>query len=244
MTDIKSEAERPPPWGYLATLGWVLLAWALVTVGYALVAVAWTGSSDLDQLEGLEEQPLSFLLAAVSGAVLVGVVVLAARLRHWSAREYLGLIRPSRRDVAIAVAFLLVIGAADYTVVELLDAGQPQSQIDRYWSAKSAGALPLFWIDWVVIAPVSEELVFRGFLQRGWVRSQSGAVLGIVVISAVWTAAHVQYSWLHLSSIFLSGLLFGWVRWRSGSTLLTILMHAILNAWAATETMVKIDGIT
>src|SRR5262245_5850749 len=241
MTDIKSGPDRPPPWGYLATFGWALLAGALSTVATVLVAMAWTGSLDLDQPEALEGQPLNFLLAAVSGGTVIAAGLLAARLRHWSAREYLGLIQPGRPDIAIAVALVLVIGAADYAVVSLLGGGMPQPQLDQYLNAKLAGALPLFWIDWVVIAPVSEELVFRGFLQRGWVRSQYGAIPGIVVISAVWAVAHVQYNWLHLSSIFLSGLLFGWIRWRSGSTLLPIVMHAILNAGAGAATMVNVE---
>ena len=44
-------------------------------------------------------------------------------------------------------------------------------QVDTYRTARDAGALPLLWLTFVIVAPVAEEIMFRGFLFRGWVRS-------------------------------------------------------------------------
>lgn len=242
MADIKPDAERPPPWGYFATLAWALLALLLAVVAGALAQFAW--DTRYGSYPGLEDQPLSILLTATSGAVAVCVIAIAARLRHWLAREYLGLIRPSRRDVVVALVSLIVLGLISDAVSYLLGEEIPLSQLNEYWSAKEANMLPLYWIEGGILAPVTEEIMTRGFLQRGWVRSQYGVVPGIVVISALWAIAHTQYEWLGVLDIFVLGLLLGWIRWRSGSTLLTILMHAIAGVWAGMATMVKVEWLS
>ena len=83
----------------------------------------------------------------------------------------------------------------------------------------------------VFIAPVFEEILTRGFLQRGWVRSQRSTLPGIAVISAIWAALHFPYGWILCADIFVMGLLLGWARRQSGSTITTILMHAAYNLW-------------
>jgi uncharacterized protein len=46
--------------------------------------------------------------------------------------------------------------------------------------------LPLLWFTFVVAAPAGEEIMFRGFLYRGWIQSQRFVVPGVVIISALW----------------------------------------------------------
>jgi membrane protease YdiL (CAAX protease family) len=89
------------------------------------------------------------------------------------------------------------------------------------------------WIDVVVAAPLGEEIVFRGFLYRGWARSPRAVVPAVAVISAL---LHVHYDWFSILEIFLVGLVLGWARWRSGSTILTFALHAFNNTWATVET--------
>src|SRR5215467_6107739 len=70
---------------------------------------------------------------------------------------------------------------------------------------------------------------FRCFLFRGWVTSDQYGVFAVIVISQLWAALHVQYDWVGVAQVFLTGLVLGWTRWRSGSTLLTILLHLLVN---------------
>ena len=88
------------------------------------------------------------------------------------------------------------------------------------------------------------ELDKRGFLFRGWVTSERRAILGILIISALFAAIHIQYDWFGILQVFFIGLLLGLVRWRSGSTTLTILMHVLANLWATVETMIKVEWLS
>jgi uncharacterized protein len=244
MTDVDLQADRPPPWGYLATLGWALLAAGSSAATIGAVIATWKsrqiGSPILDYFDQFIDHPLWVGLAvAVGSAAPVAVVALAARLRGWSAQEYLGLRWPAWRDLGVALALLAVLSVASHIILNLLDARSPVSLSDDYLDAKEADALWLFWINAVIVGPASEEILTRGFLQRGWVRSQYGALPGIAVISAIWAALHFPYGWILCADIFVMGLLLGWARWRSGSTITSILMHASFNLWQMMQMMAK-----
>ena len=95
----------------------------------------------------------------------------------------------------------------------------------------------------VVIAPVGEEVAFRGFLYRGFARP-GREVIAIVSISLAWALLHIQYDWLGMAQIFAAGLMLGWSRWASGSTTLTIVMHVLINAEAMLETTIKMEWLS
>jgi uncharacterized protein len=251
MTDATMQADRPPPWGYFATLAWALLALVLSLVTILLIdyaLVAWRQGvfpQDIETLNEFTQDPRhSFLLGILLCAIPAGVFAFAARLRHWSAQDYLGLIRPGRRDVMIALAAFILCVAVSDGISYLVDELVPIVQIDEYRNAKETGTLLLYWLDYLILAPVGEEIITRGFLQRGWARSPYSVAPGIAVISALWAAAHVQYDWFGIFMIFVFGLLLGWVRWRSGSTVLTVLLHAVANAWSGLQVLVTVEWLS
>ena len=93
----------------------------------------------------------------------------------------------------------------------------------------------------MIVAPVSEEIAFRGFLFRGLSASWLGVSGAIIATSAAWAAMHVQYDVFTLAQIFLIGLLLGWIRWASGSTLLTIMLHMLANLTACIQAAIKVE---
>jgi hypothetical protein len=91
----------------------------------------------------------------------------------------------------------------------------------------------LFFVEVAVLAPIVEELVFRGFLYRGLAASRLGIVGAIFVTALLWTGLHIDRTWLGFAELFFSGLLLGWLRWRSDSTVTTIAVHGLNNTIAA-----------
>jgi len=83
----------------------------------------------------------------------------------------------------------------------------------------------------VTLGPLSEELVFRGFLQPLLVRSL-GAVAGILAASIPFGLLHFQEygdSWPHVLLIAVAGAAFGVMRHATGSTRASTIMHASYN---------------
>src|SRR4051812_28784532 len=202
-------------------------AWVAVQFAVILAVIAWRhatapGSIDMERMAND-----GFLLAFVTimaAPAWIGVSVIAARLRGWRARDYLALIPPRRGEFVFGLACLLalLIGADVFTYLIGRDV-VPGFMTESYKSARSSGSLVLFFIAVVIVAPVSEEVAFRGFLFRGLSASWLGISGTLIATSAAWAAMHVQYDTFTLAQIFLIGLLLGWMRWASGSTLLTIM---------------------
>ena len=115
-------------------------------------------------------------------------------------------------------------------------------QVDIYRSAQAAGWLPLLWLVIVVVTPIGEEVMVRGFLVRGWHRTPGDAWVVILVTAALFAIMHVQYEPYVIGQVFVCGALLGWFRWVSGSTLLTILMHGLINLEGMIETMLMQHG--
>ena len=242
MSEVESfEAAAPRPWGYAATFAWVLLAAALA-VGVSAVVLALTSVGPLeDSADLMSDGPLVSGLTFVSTAVEIGVVALAAHFAGWRPADYLALVIPDGRAVLTPVVSMAVFLLGYDALTSLLNQDVVSSfQLDTYRSARAAGFLPMLWIAFVIVAPLGEEIIFRGFLYRGWARSPRSLAPAIAVISALWAMMHVQYDWLGILQIFLLGLLLGWARWRSGSTLLAVGLHGLANAWAMIETAAAI----
>jgi membrane protease YdiL (CAAX protease family) len=109
--------------------------------------------------------------------------------------------------------------------------------VDVLKSARAEGALWLLVVAFCVVAPVTEELLTRGFLYRGWSESVLRPAGAIVLSSLVWTAMHLQYDWFFFAEVFSIGLLFGYLRYRSGSIWLTVILHGLNNFAATLQTL-------
>jgi len=133
---------------------------------------------------------------------------------------------PRRSEILVGIACLAALLIAfDLLTLAFGRDVVPRFMREAYVSARSSNSLVLFFLAVVVVAPIAEEVAFRGFLFRGLSATWLGVAGAMVLTSAAWAAMHVQYDWVTLAQIFLIGLLLGWLRWASGSTLLTILLQ-------------------
>jgi len=129
------------------------------------------------------------------------------------------------RGLLATFALLLIANLVRYLTGE----GISDFVLDEYRSAKDSWWLLVLLISLCVTAPLTEELVVRGFLFRGWSQSFLGPTGAIVVTSVAWAVLHSQYDLFHRCVIFAHGLMLGYFRYRSGSTWLTVIIHAAVN---------------
>ncbi len=212
----------------------------------ALLALTWWYGQGLGELPNFSGDGAAItLIIAVSTPVEVLLLALFARRAGPRAAEYLGLIWPRRSEVVFGVAAMAAMIVAG-NVLSWLFGRDRSHRFSSKFTRRQARADWLLWL-WfavVVLTPIGEEILFRGFLFRGWQQSPRDVWPVIVVTSLLWALIHVQYDWYVIGQIFVFGLLLGWMRWATGSTILTILLHALINTEGMIETFVDLKWLT
>ena len=79
----------------------------------------------------------------------------------------------------------------------------------------------------VLIAPIGEELLFRGFLQQFLEKSWGDITRAVLVSSLLFAFIHFNPYWV--IQIYLLGILLGYMAWRTGSVLPSIIFHISVN---------------
>jgi uncharacterized protein len=155
-------------WGIAATLGFAFIAFLF---GQAVGVGAVTAAMGADLIRaGYYDGAVLAMSVLVGTPVQVVTLVLAARLTGENLFAYLALDVPRRPDVIVAVAGLAaLIVVANVLTLAMGRELVPPFQLEIHRSALAEGAVLSLWIALIVVAPVGEEVLFRGFLFRGFV---------------------------------------------------------------------------
>ncbi len=87
------------------------------------------------------------------------------------------------------------------------------------------------------VAPIVEEVVFRGLLY-GWLEGRWGWRAALLVSALAFALAHYQWQaagWERLAyaaAVLPLGLLFSWLRWRTNSLVPSVVAHMVNNSFA------------
>lgn len=234
-------AEKPcRPLGFWSTTIFGLmsiLVWVIAQTLAGLAVLKWLGTSlnapELE-LDIVTTHALTISVATIASMPPATLVLFFAAWRAGcSVTEYFALTWPARRDLLIGLAIVVVLlPLGDLTSYLTGHDIVPAAVVDAYKTARASGHVLTLAFALVVIAPLMEELLFRGFLFRGYAASRLGVVGAILLTSVIWASMHIQYDVFYILQIVVLGCVFGWIRWRSGSTLLTIILHALVNLTA------------
>jgi membrane protease YdiL (CAAX protease family) len=174
-------------------------------------------------------------VSATALAVLVLLAMVRRRLRESSPERPLapvGVVGAPRRAILAAVGQAVVVVIAFVLVARFLPR-PPQEPGPLQRLAQAGGWSRAGWaLLAVLVAPPSEELVFRGVLYTGLARSW-GAVAAGILTTLTFTAFHIteiRGYWPAWVIIGLVGALLLRARVKSGSLVPGIALHATYNA--------------
>jgi uncharacterized protein len=173
----------------------------------------------------------------VRGLVLVAVVVLVARFSAHPWWRRLGLTRgrlPAREYATAVLASLSLAWAVAAGLLGLLAVTGLTAASFATGHVVPAGLMPfaapgeraMLLLGGSLLTGVSEELLFRGFLQRGLLDRWRPAA-AIAVSAVLFALAHGP---VRFALVLPVGLWLGWLAWRSDSVLPGIAGHVVLNA--------------
>ena len=103
----------------------------------------------------------------------------------------------------------------------------PQTYLDMLKDTAGSGGWAVLTL--VIVAPIVEEVLFRGIVQETVTR-QYGAWRGLLVASAIFGIIHFIPQ--QVINAFFAGLVLGYIYLKTGSLIPVIMIHAINNAIA------------
>lgn len=213
-------------------IAYFLVTWVAAAFASSLVILAF-GRSDGDT-------PIATLAASLSTGWLVYAVGAWVTSRQIGSRDV-------RADVGVSFARVDLLGVVVGVVTQLalvrvvyvpLRAIWPatfteqalrETAEDLVERARSTSDLMLVVLALVVVlgAPVFEELVYRGLLQRPLLQKYSP---GLVVVGVAVLFALIHFRPVEYPGLFVAGLVFGLCAWRTGRLGMGFAAHLAFNA--------------
>lgn len=216
------------PWGFWPSVG-LMFGLILGLLGAQVVAVVAVVAIRLGQGQKLDPEslPTDGLLLSLSmflsTPVGLGLSWLFIRLRRGPGlREYLALRRFGWQDAVLGLFGLAVLWGLSSWI-------NPEPSVWMVKTYRNPGPSVPFYCAVILLAPVVEEVIFRGFAFAGLVRGRGGVWAAIGITTLAWGALHVQYGWRELLFVVGLGGWLGWLRARSGSLWLPLALHAVNN---------------
>lgn len=206
------------------------LAWWWILVGIlAVLAYAGRASGGRPPDDVLYQWDTA-IFAAFVYAVVLGLLLLIARGE--SVRELFALRQPHAwgRALGWALVVLVLVFIVGAALDPFLDAGEEQGLTPSGWDSDRAAPFVANAIVVAGIAPVVEELTYRGLgfsLLRPY-----GLASAIIGVGLAFGLAHGLIEALPILSLFGMGL--AWLRERTNSIYPPILVHAAFNGIALT----------
>ena len=137
----------------------------------------------------------------------------------------LGSLEIQRKPLFLSIFLLAAFLLLEEFYFYVLGIEMPESFIEFML----AEPILLGFISVVVVAPIIEEFLFRGFLYSQLRRSFLKDWGAVAISSLVWTAIHFQYEVGILFFLFLFGLFLGYFRIKYNSLLIPVALHALNN---------------
>ena len=167
------------------------------------------------------------LISILSMTTLVFFILWRMKIRNIPYSD-IGALDFNPRDLYLSIFILAIFIAFEEIYMLLLDIEIPQGFIEFMLS----DPILLSLISVIIIAPIAEEFIFRGFLYSQLSRTKLGPWGSVGLTSFFWTIIHFQYEIKILVVLFFFGLFLGYLRIAYKSLGLPIIIHAINNLFA------------
>ncbi len=204
---------------------------SLTALGYA------SRLSGEDPPDDLAYRWSSSVAALFQYGLMLGILLLIAR--GLPKREALALRRPASwpRAAGLSVVALLTIWIAGAALSPFLDADDEQGFVPDTWDSSRAGAFAAFFVTVTIVAPVVEELIYRGLGYSLLV--PYGGWVAVAVTGVLFGASHGLVIALPVLTIF--GLSVGWLRMKTESVYPSMILHGIFNGVALIVSVAILD---
>lgn len=249
VNHLSAPPQRPalfsPLGAFLLVIGMVIVFFMSQLLGMYIAGRLWLPEGDklsIGNLFFLGSSDGTVVSASIiiSCALITALILLVVHLKGGRIKEYLAL-APFSWKVFVGMFGLLLLFMVGSQALTYWLAKSPSLFVDPLYD--SVSSVWLLVLAMVIVAPIYEELVFRGILWSAIAEQFSGssslarsgdvgAVIASLVTSLIFATIHLQYGLYEISTIVILALIFCYARVKSGSLLLPIVLHIINNGIA------------
>lgn len=222
----------------LVTIGLFLGTQVIVSLifGLFIYGAGWSSDRADEWYRGSAFAQLVFLL--MTNIIILSFIAVLLKYKNLSFR-LIGLKKPKFEDIwrallgyAVYVICFIVLTATAKAILPSLNLDQEQFNFDAI--SKTPLNLVLLFISLVILPPLTEEIVCRGFLYTN-LRSRLKYAYAAVITSIIFAVAHLQFGsgapllWVAAIDTFVLSLMLVYLREKSGSLAAPMLLHGFKN---------------
>ena len=220
--------------GWWAIL-FIFLSFNLIPIPFAILISSlgdWVYQNpvvvDMNYLGEVTMHPIADnLVSILSMTALLVFILWRTTARNIPISDF-GLLTLQKKDLFYGIIFLSLFIILEEIYMLALGIEMPEGFITFMLSEP----LILGIISVIIIAPIIEEFLFRGFLFSQLARTRLGGWGSVCLSSLLWTIIHFQYEPLILMVLFIFGIFLGYIRMAYNSLALPIALHAVNNSFA------------
>jgi uncharacterized protein len=238
--------------GFFMLIAFTIAGLVFASLVAAQVWVAVTGKSMADSMTSMHDPAYSNIYKAMQVINMLGFFIPAVATAYLINKQPFKLLGFSSRItikqvgivIFIVVAALFVGGSLSYINQEIPIPTSWKIKFDRFENdykehanailrMKTTGDYILALLVMGFVPAFCEETLFRGGLQNLLTRATRGPWLSIIIVSLIFSAAHISY-YGFLFRFFL-GVVLGLIYYYSGRLWLSILAHFLVNGVIVTQ---------
>lgn len=217
----------------------LLLLFLVLSQGFGVVGAIALAIHDVAMHMSMDAVEEHFLHSVfIKWTMVVGyVLAIAVFIIKRYVRVSLGrLARMDRNTLWTAAGMAALISVCwmltEVPLLELVDADslfpEDAEELDKMYGALGEGVLG--FLAGAILAPIAEEIVFRGVLMRGMLKMRWHPWVAIVMSALIFALFHGTELQMFGTTVF--GIITGWLYWRTKSLLPGMIVHIVNNSFA------------
>jgi len=218
------------------TLLWVFfLTFGLQTIlGFIAVAGIHFYGVEQNEIERVLTQPDSIAIIGIVAALLSLPLIKKASYSSGKSFPHTFLaFQPIKKHTLFKVLLIgIIYYIFEFSVTSALSIKTPEFLLEVKSLTNSPFDVFMLIIGVCIVAPIIEEIVFRGLAYARLENSRVGISGAIIITSIIFTIIHTQYEPSLLIIFSLFSFLLGYVRYKTGNILYCIVLHMQLNIFS------------
>ena len=138
-------------------------------------------------------------------------------------------------SIIFSVGIIILFDGLDRVIHQIVPTPNYVIDLGNIMQPESTLGLIFLFLAVVVMAPIGEEVVFRGFLQKFLEEYWKDITRAVLITSLFFAMIHFNPYWT--IQIYLLGVILGFLSWKTKSVIPSIILHSINNGIAFISTV-------